>query len=192
VCGAAQLDVGAATAGREAAELEAWLARGNGTVAARFIFFDAVAHEVSREAFFGARPAAGGTMISSALGRCIDIIDADYAKAEWRVFAVVFTDGDDWSPEDNAKCMGLIRDRLLPHVTAFGLAQLEHPYGQGEFLTDVQKQFSAKPRVIAALLTKNGGFAQAFARRVAESLPTVVSGPAKPARKRRRSPKKKK
>ncbi len=175
-------------AGREVLALETWLRARSPELASRFVIFDAIVHEVDREAFVSSKQ-TGGTMISAALVRCAEIVEADYAPADWDVFAALFTDGDNLSPEDTLKCIDLLRDRLLPRLVVFGLAQFRNPYGEGAFITDLGKHLGADPRVVSTFLTNEGDLVRTIQARV-ESLvpkePQPRAAGARPSKARKR------
>src|SRR5205085_2697524 len=82
----------------------------------------------------------GGTRISSAYNLANKIIDADHPPADWNVYVLHFSDGDNWG-EDNRHCINLLRDHLLPKCNLFGYGQVESPYGSGEFYRELEEAF---------------------------------------------------
>ncbi len=55
-------------------------------------------------------------MVSSALKRCRELIEADYADSAWNVFVLLFFDGENWSDADDDTCIDLIRNGVLPRA----------------------------------------------------------------------------
>lgn len=148
-------------AGAEVTALEAWLAGRSREFVPRCIAFDAMAREVRRAHLLTTR-ASGGTRISAALVRCAEIIESDYDTLAWDVLAVLFTDGDNWSPANNVECIEILRDRLLPRVVAFGIAEFpETPYvlRAAQFARDTEQHLGMDRRVVIATLTDRGDFA---------------------------------
>lgn len=61
-----------------------------------FISHDVEAYEVSEEQFFG-RGSSGGTYISSALEKTLEIINKRYHPSQYNIYAFHASDGDNWS-----------------------------------------------------------------------------------------------
>ncbi|HMP03863.1 MAG TPA: DUF444 family protein, partial [Gemmatales bacterium] len=80
----------------------------------------------------------GGTRISTAYTLANKIIDQRYPPADWNLYAFHFSDGDNWG-DDVPTCMNLLQNELLPKLNLFGYAQVESPYGSGEFLDHVKE-----------------------------------------------------
>ena len=72
-----------------------------------FISHDIDAKEVSEDQFFG-RGSGGGTMISSALDLCLEIINSRYHPSSWNIYSFHCSDGENW-PSDNEKAIALSR-----------------------------------------------------------------------------------
>ena len=108
---------------------------------------DVKAAEVDKKTFFSIRE-DGGTRISSALVTCKELLDQHYDPSEWNVYLFHFSDGDNWG-DDNDKCLGILKERLLPKVNLFGYAQVESPYGSGEFMDHIEGLLDSHPNVIA-------------------------------------------
>jgi sporulation protein YhbH len=70
-----------------------------------FISHDVEAREVTEDQFFG-RGSSGGTLMSSALSLCLDIIDKRFHPTSWNVYAFHCSDGDNW-PSDNESSVNL-------------------------------------------------------------------------------------
>lgn len=112
--------------------IDTWLRFQYKGLETRYIIHDAQAQEVDRETFFTTRE-SGGTVISSAYELCNRIIDEDYPVDEWNIYAFHFSDGDNWSREDNHYCIELLQNRYMPRINLFGYGQVESTYGSGEF-----------------------------------------------------------
>ena len=113
--------------------IDTWLQYQYKGLSTRYIIHDAQAGEVDRDTFFTVRE-NGGTVISSAYELCARVIEADYPSDEWNIYAFHFSDGDNWSREDNKACAEILHSRLLPRVNLFGYGQVESTYGSGEFI----------------------------------------------------------
>ena len=127
--------------------IDTWLRSQYKGIESRYIIHDAVAREVDRETFFRTKE-SGGTMISSAYKKCIEIIDQDYPPSEWNIYPFHFSDGDNWSVDDTALCIQLLRERILPVANVFCYGQVESPYGSGQFIKDLREHFGDSDDVI--------------------------------------------
>ena len=70
-----------------------------------FISHSVDAKEVTEDDFFK-RGSAGGTLVSSGLEKCLEIIKKRYHPDAWNVYAFHCSDGDNW-PEDNDRAVSL-------------------------------------------------------------------------------------
>lgn len=113
--------------------IDTWLHYQYKGVATRYLIHDAQAGEVDRDTFFSVRE-NGGTVISSAYELCAKIMQENYPAEEWNIYAFHFSDGDNWSREDNKLCAEILREKILPKVNLFGYGQVESTYGSGEFI----------------------------------------------------------
>ncbi|HQU71790.1 MAG TPA: DUF444 family protein [Calditrichia bacterium] len=131
--------------------LDTWLRHQYDGLETRFIVHDARAGEVDRETFFTLRE-NGGTVISSAYELCAHMIESDYPPEEWNIYTFHFSDGDNWSKEDNQKCLAILRERLLPRVNLFGYGQVESTYGSGEFLDFLDQNLEEHDNLILSFI----------------------------------------
>ncbi len=123
----------------EAFWIDTWLKSQYDGVTTRYIIHDAVAREVDQHTFYHTRE-SGGTRISSAYSLANKIIDADHPIADWNVYVLHFSDGDNWG-EDNRHCVSILGEHLLPKCNLFGYGQVESPYGSGEFYRELEEAF---------------------------------------------------
>lgn len=72
-----------------------------------FISHTSIAKEVSEDEFFN-RVSSGGTLVSSGLEMCLDIIERRFHKDTWNIYPFHCSDGDNW-PSDNEKAIALSR-----------------------------------------------------------------------------------
>ena len=70
-----------------------------------FISHDVSAKEVDEDQFFG-KGSSGGTLISSALDLCLDMIKKRFHPNSWNIYTFHCSDGENW-PEDNKKSIDL-------------------------------------------------------------------------------------
>lgn len=127
--------------------INAWLKKNYKGLETRFIIHDAVAREVDESTFFRTSE-SGGTLISSAYKLCQSIIEEDYPSTEWNIYPFHFSDGDNWSGDDTRLCLDLMKDFFFPRVNVFCYGQVESKYGSGQFLKDLQKEFSNEEQLI--------------------------------------------
>lgn len=76
-----------------------------------FIRHTTTADEVNEETFFYDRE-TGGTLVSSALDLCYDIIKARYDPAIWNIYIAQASDGDNYSA-DSPRCKDVLESKLL-------------------------------------------------------------------------------
>ena len=127
--------------------INAWLKKHYKGLETRFIIHDAAAKEVDEQTFFRTSE-SGGTLISSAYKLTQDIIQRDYPSQEWNIYPFHFSDGDNWSGEDTRLCLKIIQDFFISHCNAFFYGQVESKYGSGQFLKDLQKEFTGNEQVL--------------------------------------------
>jgi len=129
--------------------IDTWLRSQYKGIESRYIIHDATARLVEREVFFKTRE-SGGTMISSAYRLAAELIDNEYDAANWNIYAFHFSDGDNWSVDDTAACIKLLRDTLVPVVNQFGYGQVESPYGSGQFIKDLRAAFNEEEKLVTS------------------------------------------
>ncbi|MBW2261861.1 MAG: DUF444 family protein, partial [Deltaproteobacteria bacterium] len=110
---------------------------------------DATAREVDRDTFFRTKE-SGGTIISSAYKKAVEILEAEYPVDEWNVYCFHFSDGDNWSNQDNNDCIELLREYILPRSNLFGYGQVDSPYGSGLFIKELEKELPDEERLITS------------------------------------------
>lgn len=129
--------------------IDTWLRSQYQGIESRYIIHDATAREVDAHTFFHTRE-SGGTMISSAYRLCQRIIEENYPVEQWNVYPFHFSDGDNWSQDDTARCMSILNDFLLVKSNVFCYGQVESPYGSGQFLKDLEQEFPEDERIITS------------------------------------------
>jgi uncharacterized sporulation protein YeaH/YhbH (DUF444 family) len=128
--------------------IDTWLRSQYEGLETRYIVHDAEAREVDQHTFFHTRE-SGGTMISSAYRLCHDLIQKHYPPSEWNVYALHFSDGDNWG-EDDALCLKILDEHLLPVVNLFGYSQVTSAYGSGRFIEELRGKHGAAENVVVA------------------------------------------
>ena len=136
--------------------IDTWLRSQYKDIESRYIIHDAAAREVDRDTFFSTRE-SGGTMISSAYKKCLEIMQADYPSADWNIYPFHFSDGDNWSADDTMQCIRLLRDDIIPSSNVFCYGQVESPYGSGQFIKDLRVHFRGDEDVITSEIKNKDG-----------------------------------
>ena len=117
--------------------IDAWLQHQYDGIQRRYIVHDAVAHEVDEDTFYRVKE-SGGTKISSAYLKAIQIIERDFPISDWNLYLFQFSDGDNWG-EDSKECQRLLVDQLLPKSNLFCYGQVQSPYGSGDYIRELKK-----------------------------------------------------
>ncbi len=136
--------------------IDTWLRHQYKGIETRYIIHDAQAQEVDRETFFTVRE-SGGTVISTAYELCRKIIENDYPAEEWNIYAFHFSDGDNWSREDNQHCVELLDNHLLPKLNLFGYGQVESLYGSGEFYDYLEQNLGGSENLVVSHIPDKEG-----------------------------------
>lgn len=131
-----------------------WLKSQYKDIEIRYIIHDATAKEVEEEVFFKTRE-SGGTLISSALKLCKEIIQTDYNSSEWNIYPFHFSDGDNWSTDDTKLCLELLDKDILPNSNVFCYGQVESRYGSGQFYKDLHAKYGTDNEGVILSKIKN-------------------------------------
>ena len=70
------------------------------------------AQEVDEETFFYSRE-TGGTVVSSALDKMLEVVLARYPTRDWNIYAAQASDGDNF-PNDSERCVALLGNEIMP------------------------------------------------------------------------------
>lgn len=101
---------------------EFWLTCNYESVETVWIIHDGEADRVTREVFFSTQR-GGGTVISSAHKKMLEVMREEYPPAQWNIYPMYFSDGfnigDYGEIDDNQLCAELIRDEILPCVNQY-------------------------------------------------------------------------
>src|SRR5262249_55324212 len=101
----------------EAFWIDTWIKAHYQGIETVYIIHDAAAQQVDEHTFYHTRE-SGGTKISSAYELTDRLVSKRYPPDQWNIYCFHFSDGDNWG-DDNAHCMELLTDRLLPRVNLF-------------------------------------------------------------------------
>jgi uncharacterized sporulation protein YeaH/YhbH (DUF444 family) len=126
--------------------LDAWISNHYQGTRQVYIVHDAAAKEVDKATFFRIRE-SGGTVISSAYTLAQQIIAERFPPQDWNLYIFHFTDGENYSRQDTAKCMDMLDDQLLPMVNLFGYGQVESYGTSGDFYESLHKRFADHVKV---------------------------------------------
>ena len=135
--------------------IDTWLRSQYEGIESRYIIHDAQAREVDQDTFFHTRE-SGGTVISSAYRLCRKLIEEEYPAADWNLYALHFSDGDNWGEDDDA-CMSVLEEGLLPVLNLFGYCQVISPYGSGRFLEEIRAGHTTTDNVALAEVADREG-----------------------------------
>ncbi len=108
--------------------IDVWLRSQYEDVIRHYIVHEAVAAEVNADEFYSLR-VAGGTKISTGLKLCRDIIfDRNrYPVDKWNLYLFSFSDGENFSNDDN-ECIKVLEKDLLPILNMYCFGQVKY-YG---------------------------------------------------------------
>ena len=107
-----------------------------------FIRHHTVAKEVDEQEFFYSRE-TGGTVVSSALKKMIEVQQDRYSADEWNIYAAQASDGDNWN-DDSPVCSRLLKEQILPLVQHFAYIEITKRSHQALWLeyAKLEEEFS--------------------------------------------------
>lgn len=126
--------------------IDLWLKHQYKEIETRFVVHDVLAKEVSREEFFSISE-SGGTMISTAYDFVSSIMSKDYPFSEWNVYPFHFSDGDNWSDDDNEDAIKILNQSILPNCNLFSYGQVISELGSGQFLKALYDAYKDKDNI---------------------------------------------
>jgi uncharacterized sporulation protein YeaH/YhbH (DUF444 family) len=100
-----------------------------------FIRHTSTAEEVDEETFFYSRE-TGGTVVSTALEKMLEIARSRYSTDRWNIYAAQASDGDNYGA-DSGRCVALLGEEVLPLCQYF--AYVEVGDGVGGSLTGLSR-----------------------------------------------------
>ncbi|PJE78087.1 hypothetical protein CI610_02986 [invertebrate metagenome] len=77
---------------------------------------------MNEDEFFYSRE-TGGTIVSSALKKTLEVIEERFPKHEWNVYVAQASDGDNWEG-DSSICSKLLREQIIPKVQYFSYIEI--------------------------------------------------------------------
>jgi len=120
--------------------IDTWLKANYKNVDRRYIVHDAGAGEVDEHTFYHLRQ-GGGTLISSAVRLCQQLIANHYNPDDWNIYLFQFSDGDNWD-SDTDTALDIIEEQLLPIANLYCYGQVDdNRYNayRGGFLDDISE-----------------------------------------------------
>ncbi|MEO2163458.1 MAG: DUF444 family protein [bacterium] len=147
--------------------IDTWLRSQYKNIEVVYIVHDAVAKVVDQEAFFHLRE-SGGTKISSAYELCLKQIQERYRPENWNIYPFHYSDGDNWSARDTARCVDLLREEILPCANQFCYGQVKSAYGSGQFKKDLDHALGHDEQVITTAIHSREGIAESIRAFLAE------------------------
>ncbi len=88
-----------------------------------FIVHDTTAYRVNEDEFFR-RASNGGTVCSAANRAAVECINNEFPTSSYNVYPLHFSDGDNWSNEDNVTCAELVKSMLDLGVNQYAFVQI--------------------------------------------------------------------
>jgi uncharacterized sporulation protein YeaH/YhbH (DUF444 family) len=113
--------------------LHIFLERRYKTVDVVFVRHTSTAEEVDEETFFYSRE-TGGTVVSSALEKMLEIARARYPLETWNVYAAQASDGDNYG-SDSGRCVEMLNSEVLPLCQYFAYIEVGDS-GEGPMMRD--------------------------------------------------------
>ncbi|WP_157015492.1 YeaH/YhbH family protein [Mesorhizobium xinjiangense] len=80
------------------------------------------AHEVDEQTFFYSTQ-SGGTVVSTALEKMLQVIDERYPSKEWNIYAAQASDGDNFAT-DSQRCIGLLDSEIMKRCQYFAYVEI--------------------------------------------------------------------
>src|SRR5260370_3688051 len=115
--------------------LHVFLIRRHRHVDVGFTRHTSTAEEVDEETFFYSRE-TGGTVVSTALEKMLEIARARYSTDRWNIYGAQASDGDNYGA-DSSRCVSLLGGEVLPLCQYF--AYVEVGDGMGGSLTGLSR-----------------------------------------------------
>ncbi len=140
----------------EAFWIDTWLKSQYNELTTRYIIHDAAAREVDEHTFYHTKE-SGGTRISTAYSVALDIVHREYPPDEWNLYYFHFSDGDNWGGGDTEKCIELLKGDILTHANLFCYGQVESPYGSGQFIKDLHRNFEEEENLVTSEIKNKDG-----------------------------------
>lgn len=111
----------------------------------RYVVHDVVAREVSAEEFYRTK-SGGGTKLSSAYEKFMQIVDQNYPSGEWNMYPFHYSDGDNFEG-DNDRCISILEKHVLKVSNMFCYGQcVNGPGDRGDYIDCLVDHFRLDPK----------------------------------------------
>ncbi len=144
-----------------------------------FIIHDTRAQVVDEELFF-ATTTGGGTYISSAYEKAMDVITERYPATEWNLYPFYFSDGENWE-DDNKRAVTYAR-RLADISRMFYYGQVAST-NYATFMKTITEGLADCGRLVVADIQTERDVAEAIRRFLHKEMPTSARPASAPAPK---------
>ena len=115
-----------------------------------FITHHTEAQEVDEERFFHLGE-SGGTRVSSAYRLALDIVAERYPPDGWNIYAIHFSDGDNWGESDNGLCVQLAQ-QLAETANLFAYGEINESGYRSPLMTAFERV--RHPRFVRVKMTR--------------------------------------
>ena len=132
----------------EAFWIDAWLGQQYRGIEKRYIIHDAVAKEVDEHTFYHTRE-SGGTRISSAYKAAAELIDRSFPAGRLEPVLLPVLRRRQLGRRQ-PRAFELLGEKLLPAVNLFCYGQVESPYGSGDFIDALEKEFGDHEKLVVS------------------------------------------
>jgi len=102
---------------------ELWLRHQYDALETAYIAHDTRAWEAPTEQEFLEHYSGGGTIISSAHEKLVELIDKKFRPQDWNIYPVYFSDGFNWG-EDDKKVIEILK-RILPDINQYSYGEID-------------------------------------------------------------------
>jgi uncharacterized sporulation protein YeaH/YhbH (DUF444 family) len=101
------------------------------------------AKEVDEQEFFYSRE-SGGTVVSAALSKMLEVLRARYSVADWNVYCAQASDGDN-SSSDTSRCLAMLSNQILPLCQYYAYIEIldEHDGFMGDSGKELWRGYAA-------------------------------------------------
>lgn len=125
-----------------------------------FIIHDTRAQVVDEELFF-ATTTGGGTYISSAYEKALEVVDSQYPPSQWNIYPFYFSDGENWE-DDNKRAVSHAR-RLAERSRMFYYGQVAST-NYATFMKTISEGLADSGKLVVADIQGERDVAEAIRR----------------------------
>lgn len=133
--------------------IDLWLQTNYDHLERVYILHDYEAQEVTERDFYNLS-SGGGTRISSAYELCDKILERRYPSAEWNIYPIHFSDGENWIGDTENACVPLLQEKLLAKCNIFCYGQVTlGRRSPGMHLVKLQELLADDDRLITSIIS---------------------------------------